>query len=80
MQKKESNKSHSRLLVLVDESNVGSSVLTAGRGLDWLKLRGQWGWVRKIQDAFISQMQRRSRLLQNAESNLTEPNLTNPTQ
>ena len=30
---------HSRLLVLVDESNVGSSVRTAGRGLDWLKLR-----------------------------------------
>jgi len=26
-------------LVLVDESNVGSSVRTAGRGLDWLKLR-----------------------------------------
>src|SRR3981189_718583 len=29
----------SRLLVLVDESNVGSFVRTAGRGLDWLKLR-----------------------------------------
>ncbi len=29
----------SRLLVLVDESNVVSSVRTAGRGLDWLKLR-----------------------------------------
>lgn len=28
-----------RLLVLVDESNVSSSVRTAGRGLDWLKLR-----------------------------------------
>src|SRR5919109_3740576 len=28
-----------RLLVLVDESNVGSSVRMAGRGLDWLKLR-----------------------------------------
>ena len=28
-----------RLLVLVDESNIGSSVRTAGRGLDWLKLR-----------------------------------------
>src|SRR5256884_6928666 len=28
-----------RLLVLVDESNVGSSVRTAGRGLDWIKLR-----------------------------------------
>src|SRR5439155_549341 len=31
---------HSRVLILVDESNVGSSVRTAGRGLDWLKLRG----------------------------------------
>ena len=40
MQKKDSSKtSHGRLLVLVDESNVGSSVRTAGRGLDWLKLR-----------------------------------------
>src|SRR4029450_10198159 len=29
----------SRVWVLVDESNVGSSVRTAGRGLDWLKLR-----------------------------------------
>jgi uncharacterized LabA/DUF88 family protein len=29
----------SRLLILVDESNIGSSVRTAGRGLDWLKLR-----------------------------------------
>ena len=29
----------SKILVLVDESNVGSSVRTAGRGLDWLKLR-----------------------------------------
>ena len=29
----------SLLLVLVDESNVGSSVRTAGRGLDWLRLR-----------------------------------------
>src|SRR5256885_17268824 len=29
----------SGVLVLVDESNVGSSVRTAGRGLDWLKLR-----------------------------------------
>src|SRR4030081_2013313 len=28
-----------RVLVLVDEPNVGSSVRTAGRGLDWLKLR-----------------------------------------
>jgi uncharacterized LabA/DUF88 family protein len=27
------------VLVLVDESNVGNSVRTAGRGLDWLKLR-----------------------------------------
>lgn len=33
------NASHPRLLVLVDESNIGSSVRTAGRGLDWLKLR-----------------------------------------
>src|ERR1700726_4675702 len=30
---------HSRVLVLVDESNVGSAVRTVGRGLDWLKLR-----------------------------------------
>src|SRR6266699_666795 len=29
----------SRVLVLVDESNVGSSVRTAGRGLDWIRLR-----------------------------------------
>src|SRR6266496_1993484 len=28
-----------RLLILIDESNIGSSVRTAGRGLDWLKLR-----------------------------------------
>src|SRR5260370_24836221 len=28
-----------KLLVLVDESNIGSWVRTAGRGLDWLKLR-----------------------------------------
>ena len=28
-----------RLLVLVDESNIGNSVRTAGRSLDWLKLR-----------------------------------------
>ena len=28
-----------RLLVLVDESNIGGSVRTTGRGLDWLKLR-----------------------------------------
>jgi uncharacterized LabA/DUF88 family protein len=28
-----------RVLILVDESNVGSSVRTAGRGLDWIKLR-----------------------------------------
>jgi uncharacterized LabA/DUF88 family protein len=28
-----------RVLVLVDESNVSSSVRTAGRGLDWIKLR-----------------------------------------
>jgi uncharacterized LabA/DUF88 family protein len=40
MQKKNSNTlARSRVLVLVDESNVGSSVRTAGRGLDWLKLR-----------------------------------------
>ena len=40
MQKKNSNtSSRARVLVLVDESNVGSSVRTAGRGLDWLKLR-----------------------------------------
>src|SRR5438270_1285835 len=40
MQKKNSNIStRPRVLVLVDESNVGSSVRTAGRGLDWLKLR-----------------------------------------
>ena len=29
----------SELLILVDESNVVSSVRTAGRGLDWVKLR-----------------------------------------
>lgn len=28
-----------RVLVLVDESNLGSAVRAAGRGLDWLKLR-----------------------------------------
>src|SRR5438270_12444730 len=40
MRKKYSDGSrHGRLLILVDESNVGSSVRTAGRGLDWLKLR-----------------------------------------
>ncbi len=40
MRKADSNKyPSSRVLVLVDESNVGSSVRTAGRGLDWLKLR-----------------------------------------
>ena len=40
MQKKDSDvHARSRVLVLVDESNVGSSVRTAGRGLDWLKLR-----------------------------------------
>ena len=40
MQKRDSIRApRSRLLVLVDESNVGSSVRTAGRGLDWLKLR-----------------------------------------
>jgi uncharacterized LabA/DUF88 family protein len=41
MPRKESNSARrSRTLVLVDESNIGSSVRTAGRGLDWLKLRG----------------------------------------
>ncbi len=40
MQKKDSiTPPRSKVLVLVDESNVGSSVRTAGRGLDWLKLR-----------------------------------------
>ena len=40
MRRKDSNTTpRSRLLVLVDESNVGSSVRSAGRGLDWLKLR-----------------------------------------
>jgi uncharacterized LabA/DUF88 family protein len=40
MRKKDPEASHHpRLLVLVDESNVGSSVRTAGRGLDWLQLR-----------------------------------------
>src|SRR3954468_17085531 len=40
MGRRESNAHRrSRLLVLVDESNIGSSVRTAGRGLDWLKLR-----------------------------------------
>jgi uncharacterized LabA/DUF88 family protein len=38
--RKESHVPHRpRVLVLVDESNVGSSVRTAGRGLDWIKLR-----------------------------------------
>src|SRR5215217_7552405 len=40
MRRKDSQtSSRPRLLVLVDESNIGSSVRTAGRGLDWLKLR-----------------------------------------
>src|ERR1051326_2335622 len=40
MQKKDSiTAPRSKVLVLVDESNVSSSVRTAGRGLDWLKLR-----------------------------------------
>src|SRR6266542_2067911 len=40
MRKKDSDvHARYRVLVLVDESNVGSSVRTAGRGLDWLKLR-----------------------------------------
>ena len=43
MPKKNSDGSHrARVLVLVDESNVGSSVRTAGRGLDWIKLRDFW--------------------------------------
>jgi uncharacterized LabA/DUF88 family protein len=33
------NLARPRVLVLVDESNIGSSVRTAGRGLDWLRLR-----------------------------------------
>jgi uncharacterized LabA/DUF88 family protein len=40
MRKKDPDRARrSKLLVLVDESNVGSSVRTAGRGLDWLRLR-----------------------------------------
>src|SRR5947208_7227779 len=40
MRKKDSDiHARSRVLVLVDESNGSSSVRTAGRGLDWLKLR-----------------------------------------
>ena len=40
VQKKESIPiARSKVLVLVDESNVSSSVRTVGRGLDWLKLR-----------------------------------------
>src|ERR1700737_420130 len=40
MRRKDLNTSaRARGLVLVDESNVGSSVRTAGRGLDWIKLR-----------------------------------------
>src|SRR5437588_3826206 len=40
MQRKHSNTpSRSRVLVLVDESNVGRSVGSAGGGFDWLKLR-----------------------------------------
>jgi len=39
-QKKEPNFSRPvRLLILVDESNVGSSARSVGRGLDWLRLR-----------------------------------------
>src|SRR5436305_2123817 len=38
--RKQRHSSHlPRVLVLVDESNVSSSVRTVGRGLDWLKLR-----------------------------------------
>jgi len=40
MQKKDSIPApRLKVLVLVDESNVSSSVRTVGRGLDWLKLR-----------------------------------------
>ena len=39
MRKPNSDQVAARLLILVDESNVGSSVRTAGRGLDWLQLR-----------------------------------------
>src|ERR1051326_313928 len=40
MQKKDSiTAPRTKVLILVDESNVSSSVRTAGRGLDWLKLR-----------------------------------------
>ena len=39
MRKKDPDGPPVRVLVLVDESNVGSSVRTAGRGLDWLRLR-----------------------------------------
>ncbi len=39
MRKRTDEPSRQTLLVLVDESNIGSSVRTAGRGLDWLKLR-----------------------------------------
>src|SRR5256712_5252439 len=40
MRKKDSDlQARSPVLVLVDESNVSSSVRTAGRGLDWLRLR-----------------------------------------
>jgi len=40
VQKKDSiSTPRSKVLVLVDESNVSSSVRTAGRELDWLKLR-----------------------------------------
>src|SRR6476620_847256 len=40
MRTKDANmRPRSKVLVLVDESNVGSSVRTVGRGLDWLKLR-----------------------------------------
>jgi uncharacterized LabA/DUF88 family protein len=40
MKRKDPDRSpRARVLVLVDESNVGSSVRTAGRGLDWLQLR-----------------------------------------
>src|SRR5438094_6867185 len=37
--KNQDSGARSRVLVLVDESNVSSSVRTVGRGLDWIKLR-----------------------------------------
>ncbi len=40
----------SRVLVLVDESNVVSSVRTLGRGLDWLKLRDSFTGENKARE------------------------------